>query len=212
MKTHSAVFVPPSRLIVGHVDCVAAGLGGWGSVNEVVKESHWDPSTSLEHTNSYTLNSLKQLSAGESGAKRNSADWKMSCFSHMEAKVEGPFRVFVCLSVCKCKYVSAKREFVCAYSLFGGGFLSALKVQRVWDTRRECVWFCPPSLPEASLKETGSVCVCVCVCKSSHRPSLAPEACLAEQYYRCSLPNSGCSWKKIYSQAGKLAWLDEWEK
>lgn len=40
MKTHSAVFVPPSRLIVGHVDCVAAGLGGWGSVNEVVKESH----------------------------------------------------------------------------------------------------------------------------------------------------------------------------
>lgn len=30
MKTHSAVFVPPSRLIVGHVDCVAAGLGGLG--------------------------------------------------------------------------------------------------------------------------------------------------------------------------------------
>lgn len=45
--------------------------------------------------------------------------------------MEGPFRVFVCLSVCKGKCVSAKREFVCAYSLFGGSFLSALEVQHV---------------------------------------------------------------------------------
>lgn len=93
----------------------------------------------------------------------------MSCFSHMDGKVAGPFGVFVYLSVCLHR---REREFVCAYSLFGGGFLSALEVQRVWDTGRGSVWFCPPSLPQASLKETcgeyltlwESVCACVWQC------------------------------------------------
>lgn len=45
-------------------------------------------------TQGHALNSLKQLRAAEGGNKRNNADRKkMSRFSHMDGKVEEPFRL-----------------------------------------------------------------------------------------------------------------------
>lgn len=52
----------------------------------------------------------------------------MSCFSHIDGNVAEPFSVFVYLSVDKC--VSALQREFCVPSLFGGGFLTALEVQR----------------------------------------------------------------------------------
>lgn len=55
-------------------------------------KSPTEPFPLLTHVRA--LNTLKQLRAAEGGNKRNNADGKKkSCFSHMDGKVEEPFRL-----------------------------------------------------------------------------------------------------------------------
>lgn len=82
-------------------------------------------------THVHAANSLKQLRAAEGGNKRNNANGgKKSRFSHTDGKVEEPFRRsgFKCVCVQVCVW---RGESLCALSVFGGGFLSALEEQRV---------------------------------------------------------------------------------
>lgn len=209
MHSEVSVPLPPSNLIVGHVDCVQAeGSGGGGGWMRSSK-SPTEPFPPFSHA----PNSLKQLRAAEGGNKRKKCRQKKkkrkkSRFSRMDGKV-GACQTVVCLGVCVqvCVWWG---ERLCVPSIFGGGFLSALEEPRVWDTGSECVILSSKSSRVVLEGDWQGICeTFVCACMCVRVGARAFNRLL--QGHRCSSSEWGSFWEEnqLMNKNNQIEWLNE---